>query len=112
MVRIGTTSTTIQQPSTMSGGSDSDEGTTVPFLCKAPLFGTTAASSHFRSAGTQCRSSTMRWDMGLAGQPSIMAGEWDALAPGHMRWHPEQRARTDQASLPASIHRTILTIGP
>src|SRR6266571_4755557 len=105
-------STTIQQPNTTSGGSDSDGSTTARFLCKAPLFGTTAASSRFQSAGTLCRSSIMRWDMGLAGQPSIMAEEWAVLARGHMRWHPEQQARTDQAFLPALIPRTILTIGP
>src|SRR2546430_13153126 len=96
----------------MSGGSDSDESTTVPILCKAPLFGTTAASSHFRSAGTQCRSSTMRWDMGLAGQPSIMAEEFVGLAPGRsisdLRYHHACRS----VSLPATDDLTNTPIRP
>src|SRR3989442_10598033 len=81
-------STTIQQPSTTSGGSDSDESTIIPFLCKLPLFETTAASSRFQSAGTLCRSSIMRWDMGLAGRPSIMAGGGGGFGRGGAGWRP------------------------
>src|SRR3989442_14980019 len=105
-------STTIQQPSTTSGGSDSDESMITPFLCKARLFETTAASSHFQSAGILCRSSIMRWDMGLAGQPSIMAEEWAVLSRGHMRWQNEHPALTEQVFLPASIPRMTLTTRP
>src|SRR5260370_38034934 len=101
-------STTIQQPSTMSGGSDWGESTTAPFLCKAPQYETSAASSHFQSADILCRSSIMRWDTGLAGQPSIMAEEWAVSAHGHIRWHPEPL----QEFSPALIPKTILTIAP
>src|SRR5437879_6469372 len=104
-------STIIKQPSTMSGMTDSEESTTALFLYKAPLFGTTATSSHFQYAGTLCRSSIMPWDMGLEGQPSIMAGEWAGMVRGLMRWQNEHRARTDQVFSPALIPRMIPTIG-
>src|SRR5690242_11398654 len=102
----------IQQQSTMSGGSDSDESTMLRFLCKVPLFGTTAVSLLFQSAGTLCQFSIMHWDMGLVGQPSITVAGWAVTAHGHMRWHPEQPVRTAQAFLPALIPRTIRMIGP
>src|SRR2546422_2735601 len=94
----------------MSGVSDSDESTTAPFLCKAPLSGTTAASSHFQSAGTRCRSSIMHWDMGLAGLPSIMAGGRGGFGPGHIRRGKEKTAPTGQGFFSALNPHVKLTI--
>src|SRR2546430_8995354 len=60
-------------------GLDPDRITTGPFPRKVPTIRTAAASLDFRSGRTPLRFSTNLWDLGLAGQASIMAGGVESL---------------------------------